>query len=60
MYQARRKVMSTFNQSVVMAVLAVAVTAVYAQQAEIPARGTIPSSAFNQNDNGTLPKRKMS
>ena len=46
--------MNTFTKSIAMAVMASAVTAVYAQPAEIPGRGPIPFNAIDLDGNGTI------
>ena len=46
--------MNTFTKSIAMAVMASAVTAVYAQSAEIPGRGPIPFNAIDLDGNGTI------
>ena len=46
--------MNTFTKSIAMAVMASAVTTVYAQPAEIPGRGPIPFNAIDLDGNGTI------
>lgn len=46
--------MNTFTKTIAMTVLVTTVTAVYAQPAEIPARGPIPFNAIDLDGNGSV------